>query len=70
MQQRPQLFQRMAHWIGRTVGIGPPFRARLDEMLQQRAQVVLADVGQESLARAAAPLPPATATASALDPAP
>ena len=53
VQARLQLFQRMRHRVGRLVGVRPPFRAGIDKALQQRAQIVLADVGQQGQQRRA-----------------
>ena len=53
MQAGPQLFQRIRYRVGLAVGIGPPFRPRLQEMRKQGVQVVLADVGEQGEQRGA-----------------
>jgi hypothetical protein len=43
----------MGHRVGGLVRIRPPFRPGIDKMLQQRAQIMLADVGQHGQQRRA-----------------
>ena len=48
MQTGANLFQRIRHRVGPPIGIRPPFRPRLHKTGQQRAQIVFAQLIQQS----------------------